>query len=78
MKATPASTLRNTAPTERIKPPHAGERKTQYTLYGVLQKRWFCIETLPAPALRRGRVGIYNKPRSLRACLVRDKVGPGR
>ena len=35
MKATPASTLRNTDPTQRIKPPYEGDRKTEYTLYSV-------------------------------------------
>ena len=39
MKATPASTLRKTEPTLRIKSPHMGERKTIHVLYIVVQKR---------------------------------------
>jgi len=35
MKATPASTLRNTDSMVRIKSPHMGERKTIHVLYIV-------------------------------------------
>ncbi len=70
MKATPASTLRNTDPTQRIKPPHTGERKSEYTLYSVNQKT-AVFGTLPAQALRRGQVGSYNKPRSLSKMTMR-------
>ncbi len=38
MKASPASTLRNTDPTQRIKSSHAGERKTEHVLFSVYQK----------------------------------------
>jgi hypothetical protein len=39
MKATPASTLRDTDPMVRIKSPHMGERKTIHVLYVVFQVR---------------------------------------
>ncbi len=41
MKASPASTLRNTDLTERIKSSRAGERKTEHMLYSVFQKPSF-------------------------------------
>jgi hypothetical protein len=41
MKASPASTLRNTRTTQRIKSSPAGERKTEHVLYRLSQKPSF-------------------------------------
>ena len=43
MKASPASTLRNTRTTQRIKSSPAGERKTENVLYSVFRKPPFLI-----------------------------------
>ena len=45
MKASPASTLRNTRTTQRIKSSPAGERKTENVLYSVFRKPPFLIHT---------------------------------
>jgi hypothetical protein len=51
--ATPASTLRNTGPTVRIKTSHMGERKTIHVLYIVFQKWWFMARIYTIPVVRR-------------------------
>ena len=60
MKATPASTLRNTDSMVRIKSPHMGERKAIHVLYIVFRKWLFMtsIRRIPIVRIQRGR-GIW-------------------
>jgi len=57
MKATPASTLRNTDSIVRIKSPHMGERKAIHMLYIVFQKWLFTTSIRRIPILRTARKG---------------------
>ena len=64
MKATPASTLRNTASMVRIKAPHMGERKAIYVLYIVFQKWSFTTSIRRIPLLRTARKGNPSREES--------------
>ncbi len=64
MKATPASTLRNTDSMVRIKSPHMGERKTIHVLYIVFQKCSFTTSIRRIPILRTARKGNPSREES--------------